>query len=99
MQFLSEPGDLDPAKAAALTANLWADIAFDDDAHAALRRDGLDPDALRLTGPNPFSFALSPDNKALVVTAPGAEAGRDEALLDLFRIYFLRRILTGTDAP
>ncbi|MFC0104420.1 hypothetical protein [Sphingopyxis terrae] len=77
---------------AARSAGIWIGLALDDDAHAALRRDGLDPTALRLTGLHPFEYAPAPDG-GLKVVAHANDNETAEALLDLFRVYFLRRLL------
>lgn len=81
----------EPATLAARSVELWAELAFDQDAHAILKRDGLDPAALRLTGPHPFAYEAAPGG-TIAVTARAADEPSAEALLDLFRIYFLRRL-------
>lgn len=83
-------GDL--ATIAARSAGIWIGLSIDDDAHAVLRRDGLDPGALRLTGLHPFEFTEAPDG-GLQVIAHANDNDTAEALLDLFRVYFLRRLL------
>lgn len=84
--------DGDLALIAARSAGIWLGLALDDGAHAALRRDGLDPAALRLTGLHPFEFARTPDG-GLQIVAQANNNETAEALLDLFRVYFLRRLL------
>ena len=94
-----------PAPAETITArsaDIWIALSLDDTAHAALRRDGLDPAALRrdgldpaalrLTGLHPFEFARAADG-GLQVIAHANDNETAEALLDLFRVYFLRRLL------
>lgn len=76
---------------AARSAGIWIGLSLDDAALAALRRDGLDPAALRLTGLHPFEFAAAPGG--VQVTAHANDNEGAEALLDLFRVYFLRRLL------
>lgn len=76
---------------AARSAGIWIGLSVDDAAHAALRRDGLDPAALRLTGLHPFEFASA--QGGVQVTAHANDNEGAEALLDLFRVYFLRRLL------
>lgn len=78
---------------AARSAGIWIGLALDDAALTALRRDGLDPAALRLAGPHPFEFARA-SNGGLQVTAHANDNETAEALLDLFRVYFLRRLLS-----
>lgn len=82
---------LDPDMIAARSAGIWIGLSLDDTALAALRRDGLDPAALRLNGLHPFEFALAPEG--MQVTAHANDNAGAEALLDLFRVYFLRRLL------
>lgn len=82
----------DPGTIAARSAGIWVGLAIDDAAHAALRRDGLDPAALRLTGLHPFEFTPLAEG-GIRVTAHAQDDDAAEALLDLFRIYFLRRLL------
>lgn len=82
--------DLD--QIAARSAGIWVGLAVDDGAHAALRRDGLDPATLRLTGLHPFEFARAADG-GLQVVANANDNEAAEGLLDLFRVYFLRRLL------
>lgn len=77
---------------AARSADIWIGLSIDDDAHAVLRRDGLDPAALRLTGVHPFEF-VEARNDGLRVVAHASDNEAAEALLDLFRVYFLRRLL------
>jgi len=76
---------------AARSAGIWIGLSIDDAAHAALRRDGLDPATLRLTGLHPFEFVRAP-NGGLQVVAHANDNETAEALLDLFRVYFLRRL-------
>mgnify|MGYP001547091534 CR=1 FL=1 len=82
----------DPETIAARSAGIWIGLSLDDAAHAALRRDGLDPAALRLTGLHPFEFARAADG-GLQVIAHANDNETAEVLLDLFRVYFLRRLL------
>ncbi|MBB6426884.1 hypothetical protein [Sphingopyxis sp. JAI128] len=84
-----EPGDL--TDLAARSAGIWIGLSIDDAAHAALRRDGFDPASVRLTGLHPFEFAAAPDG-GLEIVAHASDSETAEALLDLFRIYFLRRL-------
>ena len=71
-------------------AIIWANLAFDDTAKAALKRDGLAIEGLRLTGACPFKLRAT-DAGHVAVTAPGH--GDAAALLDLWQIYFQRRIV------
>lgn len=83
----------DPETIAARSADIWIELVLDDAAHSALRRDGLDPAALRLTGVHPFEFERAPGG-GLQVVAHANDNEAAEVLLDLFRVYFLRRLLT-----
>jgi hypothetical protein len=85
-----EHGDIQ--QIAARSAGIWVGLSIDDAAHAALRRDGLDPARLRLTGLHPFEFSGAADG-GIQVVACANDNETAEALLDLFRIYFLRRLL------
>jgi hypothetical protein len=91
-ELLIEGNHGDLKTIAARSAGIWIGLTLDDDAHTVLRRDGLDPAALRLTGLHPFEFARAPDG-SLRVTARANDNEKAEALLDLFRVYFLRRLL------
>ena len=82
----------DLAMIAARSAGSWIGLALDDAALAALRRDGIDPATLRLTGLHPFEYAPAEDG-GLRVTAHANDNEGAEALLDLFRVHFLRRLL------
>lgn len=75
------------------TATLWADLAFDDAAKSALKRDGLILDGLRLTGPSPFVVLETPNNNArLTVSADAADDAQREALLALWQVHFFKRL-------
>jgi len=71
---------------ARLSADIWADLPFDRDALAALKRDGLIVDGLKLGGHCPYRFEILEDGQVLVTT-PGDQADR---LLDLWRMHFQR---------
>ncbi len=86
----AETRDLDMI--AARSAGIWISLSLDDEALASIRRDGLDPAALRLTGLHPFEYEPAPDG-GFQVTAHANDNEAAEALLDLFRVYFLRRLL------
>lgn len=85
----SEHADL--KSLAARSAGIWIGLSIDYAAHAVLRRDGLDPATLRLTGIHPFEFAARPGGLQVIAHANDNETA--EALLDLFRVYFIRRLL------
>jgi len=87
--FSFERGALEPGMVERLTADVWADLAFDETAKAALKRDGLSLDGLRLTGPNPFLVTES-DAGQVTISVPGPNDAA--ALLDLWQVHFLRRI-------
>lgn len=90
LSIATESRDL--AMIGARSAGIWIALALDDEALAALRRDGLDPAALRLGGLHPFEYEQGPDG-GLEVTARASDDASAEMLLDLFRIHFLRRLL------
>lgn len=85
-------GNPDLDMIAARSAGIWIGLSIDDDALSAIRRDGLDPAALRLTGLHPFEYERT-DNGELAVIAHANDNEAAEALLDLFRVHFLRRLL------
>lgn len=91
LSIATKNSDLDMI--AARSTGLWIALSIDDDAIAAIRRDGLDPAALRLTGLHPFEYKRTDDGE-LAVTAHANDNEAAEALLDLFRVYFLRRLLS-----
>jgi hypothetical protein len=84
-----EVDGLDPSAAALRATPIWASLAFDDEAKAALKRDGLILEDLRLTGPMPFIFTQG-EASQIRVTAPGR--GDADGLLDLFRVWMLPRL-------
>lgn len=87
--FCFERGALEVEEIARLTAEIWADLAFDEAAKAALKRDGLALDGLRLTGPNPFQVGAA-DDARVTISAP--ERPDAEALIGLWQVHFLKRI-------
>jgi len=74
------------------TADIWADLAFDEDGKAALRCDGFAIESLRLTGPNPSILSVQADGR-ISVSATGPRDGA--ALIDLWRLYVMRRLRDG----
>jgi hypothetical protein len=88
----------EPQKAALLATQIWSGLVFDEEARAALKRDGLMLDGLRLSGPMPFVFAQVGASR-IRVTAPGR--ADSDGLLDLFRVWLLPRLRAaagGSDA-
>lgn len=51
----------DPADLARASAELWAALFIDEAARGVLRRDGLDPARLPLSGPHPFAYRPAVD--------------------------------------
>ena len=92
VHFSFDSGDLAVDDVARLTAARWADLAFDRDALAALKRDGLMLDGINLGGLAPYRFAIGDDGHVRV-TAIGEHA---EMLLDLWRVHFLRGLRPRT---
>jgi hypothetical protein len=84
--FESDAGALDEIER--LTAEHWADLLFNREALAALKRDGLALDGLHLGGQSPYRFRAG-ENGTLIVTARGERA---DTLIDLWRLHFLRLI-------
>jgi hypothetical protein len=89
MDYSFETDGLGLERCNTLVAQIWADLAFDSDAHAALKRDGLALGGLRLTGPMPFVLTQHGSGSFSVSTK--SAANRD-ALLDLFRLAILPRL-------
>lgn len=90
-QYLFAADGRDAGTLAERSAALWSELTLDETARLALKRDGLDVAGMRLSGPHPFGFEPAPD-RAIAVTAYGSDKAAAETLLDLFRIYFLRRL-------
>jgi hypothetical protein len=86
--FSFESGGLAPEEIARITADMWADLSFDRDALAALKRDGLSVDGLNLGGASPYRFVAGEDDQ-VIVRAEGPDV---DALLDLWRIHFRRGV-------
>jgi hypothetical protein len=87
MEISIDPGTLTLDEVRRISVEIWSDLAFDDDARAQLRRDGLNLDGVRLTGPCPYRFNIGADDKIQL----SVEAGRTaETLIDLFRLHFLK---------
>lgn len=89
MDYSFEIDSLDLERCTMLVTQIWADLAFDSDVCAGLKRDGLAFKGLRLTGPMPFMFAQHGSGSINVSTK--SVANRD-ALLDLFRLAILPRL-------
>jgi hypothetical protein len=87
-QFVEVLG-MDADDIAPLGTQIWAGLAFDDEARAAFKRDGLMLDGLRLTGPMQFVFTSDGTARICVTVSAGADG---DALLDLFRIWLLPRL-------
>lgn len=86
VDFSFDSGGLALDHIARLSADMWADLAFDRDALAALKRDGLTLDGINLGGHNPYRFGIA-EGGQVRVSAAGEHA---DTLLDLWRIHFLR---------
>lgn len=86
VEFSFDSGGLAVDDVARLTADIWADLAFDRDALAALKRDGLTLDGINLGGPNPYRLDCDATGQVRV-SALGDHA---DTLLDLWRVHFLR---------
>lgn len=86
VDFSFDSGGLAADDIARMTADMWADLAFDRDALAALKRDGLTLDGINLGGHTPYRFDAE-DTGQVRVSAGGEHA---DTLLDLWRVHFLR---------
>lgn len=81
-----DPGGLTLEDVARLSADIWADLPFNRDALAALKRDGLVLDGVNLGGPYPYR-AVADENGKVQVTAEGPDQA---VLLDLWVMHFQR---------
>jgi hypothetical protein len=73
-------------------SDIWADLPFDRESLAALKRDGLMLDGVNLGGPCPYQIATG-DGGLVIVNVAGPDA---ETLLDLWRMHFLRGLRSHT---
>jgi hypothetical protein len=90
---------MDPADIERATAALWAELVFDDTARAALRRDGLSLEGVRITGPSPFTVRLAESSTTHVtVSADGADEAQRSDLLALWHVYFMKRVVVARAA-
>lgn len=89
MDYILEDCRLEADECAQRSAHIWADLAFDGQAKASLKRDGLDLRELRLTGAMPWRFEAGETGHIRVVIEPGPHAGD---YLDLFRLWFIPRL-------
>lgn len=81
-----ESGGLAAEDLIRIAADMWADLPFDREALAGLKRDGIPLDKLHLGGPSPFVLTGGEaDHFEVHVDGPDADT-----LLDLWRIHFLR---------
>jgi hypothetical protein len=93
-EYVFEDGP-EPERIALLATQIWSGLVFDEEARAALKRDGLMLDGLRLSGPIPFVFT-SAGPPRIRVTAPGR--ADSDGLLDLFRVWLLPRLRAAAGA-
>lgn len=96
MNLSFDPGALTLDDITRRTADMWADLLWDKDTQARLKRDGLAIDALNLGGACPYRFAPG-DNGHVIVTL--ASTNQAETLIDLWRVHFLRGILPRSQTP
>lgn len=85
-------GALTLAEFKKLVLAIWADLSFDEAAKAALRRDGLPVDSMRLTGKCPFAVRLDPADPASAIVVTAGSSQEPELLADLWRLHFARRL-------
>jgi hypothetical protein len=82
-------GAVDLADVAPHIAQIWADLALDDEVKAALKRDGLALDGLRLTGPSSYQISENGGENFQISVKDGPKA---QALLDLWQVHFVRAL-------
>lgn len=97
--FRFDPGPLDLRDVERMTAAMWSDLAFDQSALAAFRRDGLALDGVRLTGPCPYELAAAGDGYIDVTVSPAVADPQPAGLLiDLWQVHFMRGLRPGSIA-
>lgn len=89
VDFGFDPGALTLEDVARIAGDIWSGLAFDEEARAQIKRDGLVLDGVRLTGPNPYAVEALAEGVIRVSVEPGPAA---EALIDLWRIHFMRSL-------
>ena len=87
MTFSFDAGALTAEEVARRTADMWADLPWDRESLARLKRDGLSLGGLNLGGASPYRFTRD-DAGQVVVSAATTEHA--ETLIDLWRLHFLR---------
>jgi hypothetical protein len=87
MTFSFDAGALTLDEVARRTADMWADLPWDRESLARLKRDGLALEGINLGGACPYRFAFD-DAGEVVVSVASAEHA--ETLIDLWRLHFLR---------
>lgn len=98
-RFRFDPGPLALDVIAQLTAAMWSDLAFDQSALAALKRDGLALDGVRLTGPCPYGFATLDGREIELSLAPTiTDPHQIGLLIDLWQVHFMRGLRPGAIA-
>jgi hypothetical protein len=85
--FRFDAGDLTLDEIARRASDMWADLPWDRESLARLKRDGLTFDGLNLGGACPYRFALDAGGLTVVTAEPDDLAG---TLLDLWQVHFLR---------
>ena len=95
VEFSFDPGVLTCDEVARLSVEIWSDLAFDHEARAHLKRDGLNLDGARLTGPSPYHLEALDDGQIRVRVEAGPSA---EVLLDLWRVHVTRGPRLGSIA-
>ena len=97
VDFSFELGLLSLADVQRLATDMWSDLAFDEAALERLKRDGLTLDGVRLTGPSPFAIEDLGDGQLKVMIDPAiAHPDHVDALLDLWRVHFVRGLRPGS---
>lgn len=87
MTFSFDAGALTRDEIARRTADMWADLPWDRESLARLKRDGLVLDGLNLGGACPYRLAPDDAGQVVVSVVPAEYA---ETLIDLWRLHFLR---------
>jgi hypothetical protein len=99
MEFRFEAETMGLDEIQRLAADIWSDLAFDEATLAALRRDGLTLDGVRLTGSSPFLLTQEEGHRIAVAIAPFVtEPDHAATLLDLWRVHFMKGLRPGNIA-
>ncbi len=87
VEFSFDAGVLTLEDVVRISSDIWSDLAFDQEARAQLKRDGLGLEGVRLTGPSPYRLEMTDAQEMRVWVEDGPTA---QTLIDLWRIQIMR---------